>query len=103
MAGVIRLNIKEASDFADLLESRGTSIEELRATIEVIRSSGNHHSAAPADKISDDEYLEKIRGESYIDSGSDLECMLCHGKFNQLLNGTCESCFRVWALSSKPK
>jgi hypothetical protein len=29
--------------------------------------------------------------------------MVCHDKFDHLISGTCEACFRKWVLSTKKR
>jgi len=61
------------------------------------------HSSNPASSVVDEEYLEEMRSKSSIEYGTDLECMMCHDKFDHLVSGTCEVCFREWMLPLKPK
>ncbi len=104
MPGLLRLKVKEANDLADLIEEKGGNADSLRAAINDVNNPGNDRSSVPvASNIGDEEYLAEKRSQSYIEHGIDLECMICHGKFDQLLSGTCEVCFREWTLSTKPK
>lgn len=103
MPGLLRLNIKEASNLADLIEEKGGNADSLRSAINDVKNPGNDRSSVPATNIGDEEYLATKRSQSSIEHGTDLECMICHGKFNQLVSGTCEACFREWTLSTKPK
>ena len=103
MPGILRLKVKEANDLADLIEEKGGNADSLRAAINDVKNPGNDRSFVPATNIGDEEYLAGKRSQSSIEHGTDLECMICHGKFPQLLSGTCENCWRGWMLSTKPK
>jgi len=103
MPGVVRLTVKEASDLADLIEMKGGAPDSLRAAIEDVTNPRNRHSSVPASGVTDEEYLEEMRSKSPIEYGIDLECMICHQKFDHLVSGTCEVCFREWMLPLKPK
>lgn len=103
MPGLLKLSIKEAKDLADEIEHQGGDTDSLRAAIDDVSNPGNHRSSIPATKPSDEEYLVERRGQVEIEHGTDLECMMCHDKFDHLLSGTCEVCFREWMLSTRPK
>lgn len=103
MPGLLRLSTKEANDLAGLIEENGGNADSLRVAINDVSNPGNHHSSVPATKPSDEEYLEEKRSQSPVEHGTDLECMICHHKFDHLISGTCEVCFREWMLSTKPK
>ena len=103
MPGLLRLNVKDANNLADLIEEQGGNADSLRSAINNVKNPGNGRSSVPDTNIGDEEYLAKKRSQSSIEHGTDLECMICHGKFDQLLSGTCEVCFREWILSTKPK
>lgn len=101
MPGVVRLNVKEASALVDLIESKGGNAEGLRAAIKDVSNPGNSKSSIFARDMFDEEYLEEMRAQSTIEHGTDLECLICHDKFDHLICGTCENCFREWMLSIK--
>ena len=103
MPGLLRLNVKDANNLADLIEEQGGNADSLRSAINDVKNPGNDRSFVPATNIGDEEYLVEKRSQSSIEHGTDLECMICHGKFDQLVSGTCEVCFREWMLSTKPK
>ena len=100
MPGTIRLNIKEANHLADVIEGEGGNADSLKAAIDNVK---NGHSPSSAGKVSDEEHILEIRSKSTIEHGEDLECMICHQKFDELISGTCEACFRKWALATKRK
>ena len=52
---------------------------------------------------SEEERIAELRSQSQVEHGTDLECMICHQKFDHLLSGTCEACFRQWVLSTKKR
>lgn len=99
MPGVLRLTNKEALEFADVIEQNGGNADSLRAAINDVKANSNPHSSVPAHKMEDEEHIQYLRSQSTIEEGEDLECMLCHEKFDHLISGTCEICFREWALT----
>ena len=103
MPGILKLTVKDANKLADEIERNGGNVEELRDTIDDVNNSRNGHSSIPAGNVSDEEYLEEKRSQAEVEYGEDLECMICHDKFDHLIYGTCEVCFREWVLSTKPK
>ena len=103
MPGLLKLSIKEANDLADEIERQGGNTDSLRAAIDDIKNPGNSRSSVPATDIGDEEYLAEKRAQTEIEYGTDLECMICHDKFDHLLSGTCEACWREWMLGTKPR
>jgi len=100
---MLKLSVKEANALADEIERNGNNADSLRAAINDASNPGNDRTSIPVSSIDDEEYLEEMRSKSSIEYGTDLECMMCHGKFDHLICGTCENCFREWMLSLKPK
>ncbi len=100
---MMKLSVKEANDLADEIERNGGNADSLRAAINDVGNPGNGQSAIPAAQMGEEEYLVEKRGQSHIEHGTDLECMICHDKFDHLISGTCEVCWREWMLSAKPK
>ena len=103
MPGLLRLSMKEANALADQIEEKGGNADSLRATLNDVSNPGNNRSSVPATDIGDEEYLAEKRAQTEIEYGTDLECMICQDKFDHLLSGTCEVCFREWMLGTKPK
>jgi len=100
---MLKLSVKEANDLADEIERQGNNADSLRAAITDVNNPGNGKKTVPAAAMGDEEYLAEKRAQTEIEYGTDLECMICHDKFDHLLSGTCEGCFREWMLSTKPK
>jgi len=100
---MLKLSVKEANDLADEIERQGNNADGLRAAINDVNNPGNGRTSIPATDIGDEEYLAEKRAQTEIEHGTDLECMICHDKFDHLISGTCEVCFREWVLSTKPK
>ena len=100
---MLKLSVKEANDLVDEIERNGGNADSLIAAINDVNNPGNGRLSIPANEIGDEEYLEEKRGQSYVEHGTDLECMICHDKFDHLISGTCEVCFREWVLGTKPK
>ena len=103
MPAILRLSVKEANELADSIESRGGNADSMRATIGDVGNPGPRRSSVPATNITDEEWVEEKRAQSTIEQGTDLECMICHDKFDHLISGTCEVCFGEWVLPLKPK
>jgi len=100
---MLKLSVREANDLADEIERNGGNADGLRAAIDDVNNPGNGRQNIPAGGITEEEYLEEMRSKSEIEHGTDLECMICHDKFDHLLAGTCEVCWRDWMLATKPK
>jgi len=100
---MLKLSVNEANDLADEIERSGGNADGLRAAINDVGNPGNGRSSIPATNIIDEEWVEEKRSQASIEHGTDLECMICHDKFDHLISGTCEVCFREWMLPLKPK
>ena len=98
---VLRFNKKELLKLIEVQEAAGTDATELRSLLAEVEQGEEHIVIAP--RINDEEYLAEKRGQSQVEHGTDLECMICHDKFDQLISGTCEACFRKWVLSTKKR
>ena len=103
MPGLLKLNNKEANDLADQIEASGGNADSLRAAIKDMKNPGNGNTSVPAGSVSDEEYLAQKRKESSVETGTGLKCMICGEKFESLISGTCENCWREWMLSTKPR
>lgn len=100
MPGLLRLTIKDANELADLIEQKGGNADSLRAAISDVSNPKNKKSSVPARQLDDEEHIQRLRSLSTIEEGKDLECLICHERFDHLISGTCESCFREWALTT---
>ena len=96
---VLRFNKKELLKLIESQEAAGTDATELRSLLSEVEQDEEHFVTAP--RVNDDDYVAELRGKSSIERGAELECMVCHQKFAQLTSGTCEACFRKWALSTR--
>ncbi|TET39751.1 MAG: hypothetical protein E3J66_07690 [Dehalococcoidia bacterium] len=103
MPGLLRMTTKEANDLAALIEENGGNADSLRTAVNDVNNPGNGNTSVPVGRLSDEEYLMEKRSQTEIEHDTDLECLICHDKFDHLLSGTCEVCFREWMLSTKPK
>ncbi len=101
MAGIMKISIKEATELADLIEENGGNALSLRAAISSITKKSVGLQVTAANEISDEEHVKALREQSPIEHGDGLDCMVCHAAVNFLISGTCENCFREWALSTK--
>ena len=95
---VLRFNKKELLKLIEVQEAAGTDATELRNLLAEVEQ-GEQIVIAP--RVNDEEYLAEKRGQSRVEHGTGLECMICHDKFDQLFSGTCEVCFRKWVLSAR--
>ena len=98
---IIRLNKKELLKLIEVQEAAGTDATELRSLLAEVEQDKEHIVIARAGN--DDDYVAEKRAQIEIEYGTDLECMICHDKFDHLLCGTCEVCFRKWVLSTKKR
>ena len=95
----VPLTLSEVDTLIAQIEARGGDAEELKRTRAGIANS--KWLAKHPKPIAEEEYLADLRSKSTIEHGTDLECMICHGKFDHLLSGTCEVCWREWMLGTK--
>lgn len=98
---VLRFNKKELLKLIEVQEASGTDATELKSLLAEVEQGEEHIVIAP--RANDEEYLAEKRAQIEIEYGTDLECMICHQKFDQLFSGTCEVCFRKWVLSTKKR
>ena len=99
MPGEVRLNQKELEGLIKQIEAGegdATELKKLRGEV-----AEEERPKKPAEHLSDEELIAELRGQSNIEHGTDLECLVCHNKVDQLTSDTCEACFRKWALSTK--
>ena len=82
-------------------EATGTAAMELRNLLAEVEQDEEH--IVIGSRPNDDDYVAELRGKSSIEHGTDLECMVCHQKFDELISDTCEVCFRKWMLSTKKR
>ena len=110
MPSIVRLSTKELNELIEVTETaEGDATELKRLLAEVIeeerlRKPGNRQECPLVGReggMTTEEHVESLRQQSYIEYGKNLECMICHDKFDHLLSGTCEACFRTWVLSIK--
>ena len=96
---ILRLNKKELIKLIEAQEAAGIGATQLRSLLAEVEQH-EHFVIGPRPN---DDYVAELRGKSSIERGAGLECMVCHQKFEQLFSGTCEVCFRKWALSTKKR
>ncbi|MBA7571139.1 hypothetical protein ES708_12897 [subsurface metagenome] len=95
---ILRLSKKELSKLIEVQEAAGTDTTELRSLLAEVEQ--DEHIVIGS-QANDEEYLAEKRAQTEIEYGTGLECMICRDKFDHLLSGTCEACFRKWVLSTK--
>ena len=98
---VLRFNKKELAQLIEVQEAAGTDATELRGLLAEVEQGQEH--IMIGSRPNDEEYLAELLSQSQVEHGPDLECMICHDKFDHLLSGTCEVCFREWMLSAKKR
>ncbi len=98
---ILRFNKKELLKLIEAQEAAGTDAAELRSLLAEFEQDEEHIVIGP--RANDDDYVAEKRGQSQVEHGTDLECMICHDKFDHLICGTCEVCFRKWVLSTKKR
>jgi len=111
MPAAVRLSKKELIDLIESTEDAGCDTACLRGLLgeveEVERRRKPERPEVPPkvrpEEMPTEEYIEERRQQAVIEHGKDLECMICHDKFDYLISGTCEACFREWMLSTKPR
>jgi len=101
MPAIARFSKKELIELIETTEAAGNDTTELRSLLAEVEQDEEH--IVIGSRPNDDDYVAELRGKSYIEHGTDLECMVCHDKFDQLISGTCEVCFRKWVLSTKKR
>ena len=101
MPGRVRLSKNELIELIEVTEDAGTDATELRSLL--AEDEQEERLKNTEKQTNDEDYIAELHSKSYIEHGTDLECMVCHDKFDQLISGTCEVCFRKWALSTKKR
>jgi len=109
MPGIVRLSKKDLIDLIESTEAAGCDTDCLRGLLGEVEEEERRRQPARLEvlpkvrlgEMPTEEHLEELRQQSYIEQGKDLECMICHDKFDHLLSGTCEACFREWLLTIK--
>ena len=99
MPAIARLSKKELIELIETTEAAGNDTTELRSLLAKVEQ--EERLKKPAKQGNDEDYIAELRSQSSVEHGTDLECMVCHDKFDQLISGTCEDCFRKWVLSTK--
>ncbi|GAJ10686.1 unnamed protein product [marine sediment metagenome] len=101
MPAIVKLSLQEIDKIIADIEASGGDAEELKKTrAEVADSKWLAKHEKP---LGEEEFLAEKRAQAKVEYGTDLECMICHKKFDHLVSGTCEVCFREWMLPLKTK
>jgi len=105
MPAIVRLNKKELIELIEETEAAGGDATELKGLLAEVEEEARLKKSArrgvPPGEMTTEEHIEALRQQSSIEHGKDLECMVCHNKVAALVSGTCENCFRQWALTIK--
>ncbi len=99
MSAKVRLSKNELIDLIESTEAMGNDATDLRWLLAEVEQ--GKRLEKPVNQVTDEEHVEALRKQSTIEHGINLECMVCHEKFDKLISGTCEACFRKWALATK--
>jgi len=111
MPAAVRLTKKELIELIESTKDAGCDTACLRGLLAEVEEEDRLKKAArlgvplkaKPEEMTTEEYIEELRQQSVIEHGTDLECMICHDKFDHLISGTCEVCFREWMLGTKPR
>jgi len=105
MPATVRLSKKELIDLIQSTEAAGCDTNCLRGLLSEVEEEEQRRKPArrgvPLEEPTTEEHIEELRQQSTIEYGTDLECMICHDKFDHLISGTCETCWRAWMLGTK--
>lgn len=109
MPAAVRLTKKELIDLIESTEVAGCDVSCLRGLLAEVEEAERRRQLARREvplraepgEMPIEEHIEALRQQSPIEHGKDLECIVCHEKFDHLISGTCEDCFRKWALTVK--
>jgi len=101
MSATVRLSKKELIELIESTEAAGTDATDLKNLLAEVEQ--GKRLEKPVNQATDEEHVEALRKQSTIEHGTDLECMICHDKFDHLVSGTCEVCFKEWMLSTKKR
>lgn len=99
MPAEVSLSLKELDQIIFDIEAKGGDAEELKKIRAGVADEKWLKKAVKPP--SEEEFIEQLRSQSTIERGKDLECMVCHARVEELISGTCEDCFRKWALTTK--
>jgi len=99
----VKLSLPEVDKMIRDIEARGGDASELKKLRAQVADAKWLKKAEAAKPLGEEEYLAEKRAQSQVEHGTDLECMICHQKFDHLLSGACEVCWREWMLGTKPK
>lgn len=109
MPALVRLSKKELKELIETIEEPGCDITGLKNLLAQVEEEERLEKAARRgvppearpEEMTIEEHIESLRQQSFIEQGKDLECVVCHKKVDTLVSGTCENCFREWALTVK--
>ena len=97
----VTLSLPEVDKMIRDIEARGGDASELKKLRAQVADAKWLKKAEAAKPLSEEEHIAELRSKSPVEHGTDLECMVCHKKVDTLVSGTCEVCFREWALTMK--
>jgi len=113
MPTAVRLSKKELIDLIESTEAAGCDTVCLRGLLAEVEEEERRRQPARrvgrrepqpramVEEMTAEDHIEALRQQSTIEHGTDLECMICHDKFDHLISGTCEGCFSEWMLGTK--
>ncbi|MBA7542905.1 hypothetical protein ES705_35230 [subsurface metagenome] len=111
MPAQVRLSKKELIDLIEETEAASCDTTCLRGLLAEVEEEERRRKPPRREvpprvepvEMTIEEYLVEKRAQSQVEHGTDLECMICHDRFDHLLSGACEVCWREWMLSTKPR
>lgn len=96
---ITRLKREEIEQIITNLERKGEDASALKQALDEVYHNGrqdmNHR------ELSDDELIEQLKGQSPVEEGEALTCVLCTKPSPKLYSDVCETCFRAWALTTR--
>ena len=102
MPGKISFSKNDLIELIESTEVAGTDATDLKNLLaEVEQGKQEKRSEKSVNQVTNEDYIAELRSKSPVEHGTDLECMICHEKFDTLISGTCEGCFSKWALATK--
>ncbi len=96
----IHLTETEAQELLKNIEANGGDASELK---KILQDSAEKRSTASGVSLDDDSWVTEKWNEATPTVGDALTCNICRKPASELRAGICYACFKIWALSCKPK
>ncbi len=96
----IYLTETEAQELLKNIEANGGDASELK---KILQDSTAKGSTAADISLDGDSWVSQKWNEATPTTGDGLQCNICHKPAGEMRAGICYACFKIWALSCKPK